>query len=147
MAAAYFIVVQKPIPGMEATAELSGVALAANEAELNQLARDAGVTPLMNFISMSETDYAPFVDDEDENPEDSGVFASPAAEGAESVIREVWFAAADGLKTVQTLLRRLEQPGTPMRDKETILAELTKLRQVLAAAQHHDIRWHLLIDV
>jgi hypothetical protein len=146
MGAAYFIVVQKPIPGMEATAELSGVALAAHESELNQLARNAGVTPLMNFISMSESDYAPFVDDDDD-PADSGVFASPAAEGAESVIREVWFTAADGLKTVRALLRRLELPDTPMPEKERIVFELNKLRQVLAAAEHHEIRWHLLIDV
>ncbi len=147
MGAAYFIVVQKPIPGMEASAELSGVALAANETELNQIARKAGVTPLMNYISMSETDYAPFVDDDDENTGDSGVFASPANEGAESVIREVWFHAADGLKTVEALLMRLEQPEAQLRDKEKVIAELQKLRQVLAAADHHEIRWHLLIDV
>lgn len=147
MGAAYFIVVEKPIPGMEATAELNGLALASNEGELNRLARDAGVTPLMNFISMSETDYAPFVDDEDESTGDSGVFASPANEGAESVIREVWYVASDGLKTVQALLARLEQQANELPRKEQTIAELNKLRQVLAAAEHHKIRWHLLIDV
>lgn len=144
MPAAYFIVVEKPLPGLDASAAINGVALAEQESVLNGLARKAGVTPLMNFISMGEDHYAAFVDEEEED--ETGGVGQPANEG-EALVREQWFNAVDGIKTVEALMAQIVQKPGELDKHEQVLEELRTMRVVLEAADASDTRWHLLIDV
>lgn len=106
--------------------QVDGKALSRSADILDRLARDAGVTPLSDFMSLDSDDYG-ILEDEDIEP--------PAA---------TWFSAARGLVTVRALLDVLRQ--RPPVD-EALLDDLSALERVLIEADARGADWHLAIDM
>ena len=137
MGAALYIVLEKSIPDFDPF--VNGKALSADEKRLDRLARELGVTPLMDFFGMNPEDVADFLEAE---AEASGQPAGdlPHMEG------EKWFAAGDGLATVRALRQRLREEPKAVRDPKAIISDLDEFETVLERARSADVRWHVAVD-
>jgi len=128
---AFYIVLQEKIPGVDSIG-LEGRALSKHNLRLEALAKQAGVTPLVNFFSASENELAALLEDH------------LIPDEALSKAKELWFSPEEGLRTIEELLRILAQQ--PSAENSALGAELMEFQRVLQAAQSRNIRWHLAID-
>jgi hypothetical protein len=124
---AFYIVLQKKISGFDGTA-LEGRALSKHSAQIDTLAKKAGVSPLINFFSADADEIADLV--EEPNP-------------AARIPNEKWFSADEGLKTIAALLKSLKAKSA---ENSALMRELNEFQRVLEAAESRNIRWHLAID-
>lgn len=125
-----YIVLEKEIP--EVDAYVNGSFLSKYNDVLTSLAKRAGVETLMSFFSASKDELAAFAGDH-------GVLSGKA-----KIPDEQWFAADDGLRTVNALLRNLETARLPQSDR--IASELREFATLLELAKDHGVRWHLAVD-
>jgi hypothetical protein len=122
MGAAYFIVLERKIDGLETF--INGKDLARQMESLDEAARRLGVRPLLEFYSIA--------------PEQ-------AAEFAEMDISEVnlppleQFSAQDGLSTVHALMTCSEG--------QAAIEDLKDCERILTVAAQHGVGWHFEIDV
>jgi hypothetical protein len=127
---AFYIVLEKEIPNTDIS--VNGNLLSKNSEALEQMAKQLGVETLMGFFSASLDEIASLmevdVDSIKRNPK----------------YQEKWFAAEDGLRTVNTLLENLFQ--FKMAEPDRVEADLREFAQVLELAKSNGIRWHLAID-
>lgn len=130
MSVAWYVVLERPIPSLDQN--VNGQALAHAADELDALAKEIGVQPLISFFSASPADLLAFAEDE-------GVHAKFA-----SMEPECWFSAEQGLKTVAALARAISV--REIYGKQRIPAELREFQDVLRSASEHGISWHLKID-
>jgi len=124
-------VLQEKIPGVDAIG-LEGRALSKYNSKMESLAKAAGVTPLINFFSVNETELPPLLEDR------------VISEHAARKVEEAWFPAQEGLRTVDTLLKVLAAQSAP--ENSTLVQELMEFRRVLESAETQKVRWHLGID-
>jgi hypothetical protein len=127
VSAALYIVLSEANPGFESF--VSGKALSHHEHKLARLANDLGVTPLMEFFSMSPADVL-------------ATFEDPTAVEPEVVAKlkpEVWFPPQDGLTTVRALVGTSELPNGVRED-------LIEFERVLSLAAKQGLKWHLAVD-
>src|SRR5271170_7246836 len=89
---ALYIVLESKIPGFDGF--VNGKALGRSEKQLAEMAARCGVHPLMDFFSADQDDAAGLL--EDEGLEDV------------KIPPEQWFSPQEGLRTVQALLRKVE---------------------------------------
>lgn len=127
MGAAFYIVLEKQIPGLDAV--IDGKMLSKAEERLAEVATRLGVRPLMEFFSM--------------NPEEAGSFLEGEGLDDVEVPPEQWFPAEEGLRTVQALLAEVGASPELQNAKEDLLG----LERVLKVAQKNGVRWHLGVDV
>jgi hypothetical protein len=103
-----------------------GRSLAETIDELNEIAADAGVHGLYDFL---------------------GTRPSPLEAGLADLygpnVPSEWFAAADGLATVNALLARLGSPAYT----EEARADLERLRDLLTAADAQGVGFQMLLDI
>ena len=132
MGAATYIVLETEAADIENLAD--GKALSRAEHVLTPLARELGVTPLMDFFSLSTEDYATSAEE----------FNIPT--GPEGPPTEQWFAAEDGLRTVRALLAHVETHPELVDNPDRVLDDLRNFSDVLGAAQAKGLRWHLAVD-
>jgi len=128
---AYYIVLEKSIPGVEATG-LDGRSLSAHNVKLEALARQAGVPPLLTFFSLNPEELAKFLEDHQ------------VGESVQ-IPEERWFSAEEGLNTVSALLKSLAE--MPTTEASILAKELAEFQQILQAAGSRNVRWHLGIDI
>jgi hypothetical protein len=122
MGAAYYIVLEKQIEGLDTM--MDGKRLSKNIESLDAVARELGILPLTSFTSMDAGAIKTIFGDD--------------AEGIE-VPPMIQFSAEDGLKTVRALLPRPEaQPA---------LNDLKDCERILTAAAQHGVGWHFQIDI
>jgi hypothetical protein len=127
MGLALYVALEKEVPGVDASS-VCGKALAKAQARLDGIARQHGLTPLEDFLSVAPEDVAALLGDEGEAPEGLGL---PA---------EQWFDPADGLRTVRGLLTHGGDRPAGVRD------DLEATERVLLAARQHGVRFHLALD-
>ena len=129
MGAALFIVLEKQIPGFDAT--VNGKALSRVFEELDRIAGRLGIKPLMAFFSMS--------------PDETGdLLADFGVAGEVNSSAEQWFAAEEGLRTIETLRTHLRRDeGLP--DVSGVMADLDDFSRVLQKTQEAGVRWHLQV--
>ena len=127
MSAAYYIVLERAIPGLNHF--VTGKALSKNAETLDSIAKQAGVPPLMDFFSAAPEELAGFA-------EDHGVGVNESCPG------EKWFSAQDGLRTVKMLIDEGERKQIDAR----AISELREFQNVLEAAKQHGVGWHLAVD-
>ena len=125
MGAALYIALEQDIPGVDNM--IDGKMLFRAETTLAETARRLGVRPLMDFISVSPNELADLFDEEEEGVE----FPT-----------EQWFAAAEGLQTIEALLGEVELTAETRAAQEDLLG----FQRVLRAAQQQGVRWHLAAD-
>jgi hypothetical protein len=122
MGAAYYIVLEKEIDGLDTM--MDGKMLSKNVKTLDETAKKLGVRPLSKFFSMDNDAIANILGDEM-----ADVKVPPLQQ----------FSAEDGLKTVRALLPRPEaQPA---------IEDLQACERILKVAAEHGIGWHFQIDI
>jgi len=132
MGAAYFIVLEQPIVGLDTS--MDGKGLAHNVADLDWTAKEIGVRPISEFVTMSPGVAADFAKSEGiDIPE----IELPPAEQ---------FLPDDGLKSVRTLLNEIEAWAPGGKDTMAILADLRDCERILRIAADHGVRWHFEVD-
>jgi hypothetical protein len=131
MSSALYIVLDRKIPGADTF--VNGKSLAKHKDELETMAKRLGVRPLMSFFSMSNEELASL---EEEYAIDLNKTKSRTA--------EAWFAAEEGLGTVNALLENLS--GSKLKDVARVETDLREFVGVLELAKANGIRWHLAVD-
>lgn len=129
MSLAWYIVLQSSIPGF--SQDVNGKPIARAGDMLEGYAKEAGVTPLMEFFSAAPDVLAAFA-------EDSGVPLKM------DLPPERWFTADEGIITIRALIRCVE--GRDVQQKPTLIEDLRDFEKVLDKAREHGIKWHLAVD-
>lgn len=127
----FYIVLQEKIPGVDATG-LEGHALSKHNAKMEALARDARLTPLINFFSVSEDEVAGLFED------------NKIPDEAVANAQERWFSAEEGLTSLEGMICLL--PEQAWAEGPALEKELREFQHVLEAARSRNIRRHLAID-
>lgn len=129
-----YIVVEGEDPGFDIF--VNGRALARNEDALEKLALRLGVRPLIEFFSADENSMSLLIEEGAGNRELMNRLPPPQ-----------WYAASDGLVTIEALIRAIEhEPQQLGSEGEQILAELLEYRRVLQKARQREVRWHLAVS-
>jgi len=132
MGTAYFIVLERPIAGLDTS--MDGKSLAKEVADLDWTAKEIGVRPLSEFVSVDPEMAREFL-------EGGGVSTS------EIPLPDVQhFSPEEGLKSVQALFREIQAwpPGT--KDTAEVLADLRECERILLGAANNGVRWHFEVD-
>lgn len=133
MGVALYVVLEKDATGCDATS-VPGKCLARAQDRLDAIAKERGLTPLGDFLSIAPEEAMAFLEGE-------GV----APEGLE-LPAEQWFDPADGLRTVRGLLDQLRHAPPDVPRLAGVLDDLEATERVLLAAEQHGVRFHLAID-
>jgi len=126
MSVAWYIALEKQIPGFDAF--MNGKALANAAEKLDYIAEQNSVRPLMSFFSSSR--------------EQMLAFSGSEGVETENEIAETWFVAEEGLRTVNLLLEKVEGNSV----SEAARKDLLDFRRILETAKQQGVRWHLAID-
>lgn len=129
-----YIVVEGEDPGYDIF--VNGRALARHEDAIEKLALRLNVKPLIEFFSADENSMALLIEEGAGNPD---------------LLRRMpptqWYAPADGLLTVQTLLDDLrKEPQLLGSETSIVIAELEEYETVLLKAAVRGHRWHLAVS-
>ena len=113
--------------------EFEGYALNQARWELSEVAEEAGLRPLDEFVSMS--------------PEESEILADDLNfdSDVDAVTPAGWFDPRDGLRLVQTLLGTVAEDPDAFPGEDTLVTELTELEAVLSAAVGVGARFRLSV--
>jgi len=134
MAASMYIVVEGEDPGYDIF--VNGRALARHEDALERLALKSGVRPLIEFFSADENSMALLIEEGGGNPELMRKLPPPQ-----------WYAAEDGLATVQALVAVLQgDPQLLGTEGPQVLNELEEYARVLERTVQAGLRWHLAVS-
>jgi hypothetical protein len=134
MAASMYIVVEGEDPGYNIY--VNGRTLARYESAVEKLALDLGVKPLLEFFSADENSMALLIEEGGGNPEIMKRLPPPQ-----------WYAADDGLRTVEALVSALdEDPHQLGSEGPEVLAELREYEAVLKKTVERGLRWHLAVS-
>ena len=126
MGAAYFIVLERPIEGIDSGME--GKSLSRNIDSLDAAAEEKGVRPLSEFFSVDPAQAADFLEGEGV---DAGEIKVPPLQQ---------FPAEEGLATVRALLPHA------VAQTDGIAQDLQECERILAVAAQHGVGWHFEID-
>jgi hypothetical protein len=126
---AWYVVLERKIPGFETF--LNGKALGHAGEILDSIAREAGVSPLSRFLSISKQALTAFATDHGVDFKELG-----------SLPPEEWFSAEQGLRTLRTLIAA----ASSRRLSHDIVRDLEDFQAVLQTAEANGVRWHLAVD-
>ncbi len=159
MGLAYFICAEYPVEGV-AERTPDGKALAQASDHLEALAQGAGVPGLFEFLSVDPATAAALggwedadSDDEPDDLADDEFADDEEAEDDPPSPAEQWFAAEDGLTTIEALIQGVEadpdalaaELGTWIKPAD-VVAELNEFAAILHRLAAAGVRWHLGID-
>ncbi len=135
MGIAYFIVAEPDVHGIDC--DVNGKPLAhVRDRSIQKICREAGVTPLEEFFSQNPDEAAWFCEAEGIDPPEGGF---PPVE---------WFSAADGLRTIRTLLERVSELTTDRGwNIEDVATDLQQFEEVLVGLVKAGVRFHLSVDI
>ena len=129
-----YIVVEGEDPGFDIF--VNGRALARHEDALERLAIRLGVKPLIEFFSADENSMSLLIEEGAGNPDLMRRLPPPQ-----------WYSGGDGLKTVQALVRELEEDAQQLgTEGPQVLAELLEYARVLDKTMRAGLRWHLAVS-
>jgi len=128
---AFYVVLEKQTSN--ADVYVNGNFISKNSDALDKLAKQLGVRTLLSFFSVSPEEIASLLEVESvDSIKDNSKYA------------EKWFAADEGLRTVNALLENLS--GSGIGDLDRVEANLREFVRVLELAKTNDTRWHLAVD-
>jgi hypothetical protein len=134
MAASMYIVVEGEDPGYDIF--VNGRALARYESAVERLALELGVRPLLEFFSADESSMALLIEEGAGDPALLNKLPPPQ-----------WYRAEDGLRTVEGLVRALEEDPLQLGSEgPAVLAELREYEVVLQKTAERGLRWHLAVS-
>ena len=127
MGAAYFIVLEREIDGLDSS--MDGKSLSRQIDALDAAARELGVRPLSEFFSADPEQLAEFMEGEGI---DEGDFELPALEQ---------FSVLEGLTTVRALAAH------QVAQAEGVENDLRECERILSVTAEHGVGWHFEIDM
>jgi len=130
MSASLFIVLEREIEGVDASS-VSGKFLSRQLEWLDEAAAKLHVRRLGELISFAPDEVQAFLDSEGGD-----------AEGFD-VPPEQWFDAADGLRTIEALVKHAESLTTT---EKGLLLDLRACKQVLERARESSVKFHFAVD-
>jgi hypothetical protein len=134
MAASIYIVVEGEDPGYDIYVD--GRALARHEGAVEQLARNLGVSPLLEFFSADENSMALLIEEGGGNPDLLARLPPPQ-----------WYAPEAGLESVAALVTALKRdPYQIGSEGVEVLGELQQYERVLKKTVAAGLRWHLAVS-
>ena len=133
MAACFYIVVEGEDPGFDTF--VNGHALARHEAELEQLAAELDVRPLLEFFSADRNSMAMLLEQGAGDPA-----------WTQSLPEPQWFLPREGLETVDALLLHVEKHPKQFAAGVALVDELRQYRLVLHKTAGRGLRWHLAVS-
>ena len=128
----FYIALERKIPGFDELF-VDGTFLARASDELDDVAKKLAVTPLMEFFSASLDDL-------------TAVIGEDECEGIEPRDAK-WFAASEGLKTIEALINHLQADTKAVPRPDHVLQDLRDFETILKRADAEGVRWHLAMDV
>ncbi len=129
-----YIVVEGEDPGFDIF--VNGRSLARHEDALEKLALGLGVRPLIEFFSADENSMSLLIEEGAGNRELLRRLPAPQ-----------WYAPADGLATVRTLIEALSnEPQLLGTESLQVLSELKEYARVLDKTGERGLRWHLAVS-
>jgi hypothetical protein len=155
MGVAFYIVTEKEMP--QDDIYVGGKALAHCD-DLDELAKNAGVRPLMEFFSCSREDAESTLDDFRAITDDLANLTGHR-EDAESMLSDLedidlegfpdvnWFEAKEGLLTVRGLISYLNTNPKAVKKTDAVIDDLQQFESVLTKLDNAGVRWHLAVDV
>src|ERR1041384_331295 len=132
MGIAYFIVLERPVAGLDIS--MDGKSLAKEVADLDWTAKETGVRPLSEFVSVKPHMAREFLEGEGVSTSDI-----PLREPQQ-------FSAEDGLKSVRMLFREIQAWVPGAKDTTGVLADLRECERILEVAAKQGVRWHFEVD-
>jgi hypothetical protein len=126
--AAYFIVLDNPVDGLNT--EMDGKSLARAIESLDDAARALGLRPLSEFVSVSPLDAADLLEEHGIDPDDLETELPPL----------VQFSADEGLAVARALAAH------PLAQDPGVAQDLRDCQRILGAASRHGARWHFAVD-
>jgi hypothetical protein len=134
MAASLYIVVEGEDPGFDIF--VNGQALARNEDALERLAQRLRVAPLLDFFSADENSMALLSE-----------LGAGDPDWGRHLPQTQWFKAPDGLVTVRSLCKFLEEnPVALGSETGAVISELREYDCVLSKTALYRLRWHLAVS-
>jgi hypothetical protein len=134
MGVALYPAFERDVAGFDPSTAMSGKALARaaydDDGELEKLAVSSGVTPILAFYCETTAEAFEKIGE-----------PVPADLPPEDPLK--WSESDDGLRTVDALLASPNRSGMP----ENLIADLTRLREVLLVAKANGVRFRLRIDI
>lgn len=129
-----YIVVEGEDPGFDIF--VNGRSLARHEDALEKLALGLEVRPLIEFFSADENSMSLLIEEGAGNRELMRRLPAPQ-----------WYAPADGLATVRTLIDALSnEPQLLGTESSQVLSELKEYARVLDKTHERGLRWHLAVS-
>lgn len=129
-----YIVVEGEDPGYDIF--VNGRALARNEDALERVAINIGTRPLIEYFSADQNSMALLIEEGAGDPDLIDKLLPPQ-----------WYAAKDGLATVQALLAQIaREPAELGSETELIREELQEYEVVLRKTAERELRWHLAVS-
>ena len=135
MTVAQYVVLERDAANFDN--EMNGSALGASGVKLDKIAKELGVTPLMEFFSPDVEEVLGML-------EDAGMALD---ELPDPLPEEKWFSASEGLNTVRRLVEWVANSRGQIRGKRGVLADLARMEEILDCAEKEGLRWHLGIDI
>jgi len=135
MSVAQFVILESEIADFNI--EMDGSALGASGVKLDKVAKEIGVTPLIEFFSPNVQEVLGLL-------EDAGV---PLDQYPSPLPEEKWFAPSSGLASVRALADWVRESRGTIRGKQGVLQDLGRMEEILMAADQRGIRWHLGLDI
>ena len=131
MGAAYYIVLDREIAGVDPF--VNGKAVARESDRLEIVSQSIGLRDINEFVSASPDDLMA-------TAEELGI------ELPNEPPPEVWFAPEEGLSWISQLQHHLTANPNAVGDADAVLADLAEYREVLDTAKANDVRWHFAVD-
>ena len=132
MGAAFFIVLEKAIDGLDTM--MDGKCLSRVADELDEAATELGVRPISEFISTDPAQAAEFL--EGEGVDVSTIKLPPLQQ----------FPADEGLATVRALMDHIQANAGAIPRADGVLQDLHECERILSVAAEHGVGWHLEVD-
>lgn len=123
MSLAYFITVNPDQTDFDTF--VNGKAVAKQVEAVNDLAKQLGVTPLDDFLAMSEGVAEEFDIDADV---------------------DLWFKPEAGLQTIEALIEHLEQNPSAVKNAKGVLEDLREYQTILEQIKAKELEWRFEID-
>ncbi len=113
---------------------VNGKALSRTEPQLASLARELGVTPLLDFCSISPDDAMALTEATGIDPGDT------------ELPQTTWFDADTGLATANVLDDYIAKSPDAVLDSPQVRSDLAEFVAVLSRLKLEGIRWHLAVN-
>lgn len=132
MGAAYFIVLERKIDGLDTGMDGKGISHSINE--LDAAAKELGIRSPSEFFSIDPEQAAGFL--EGEGVDAGEIKLQPLQQ----------FSAQDGLTTVQALLAHIRACPNTFENAERLIMDLRECERILSTAAKNGVGWHFEVD-